>query len=224
MSLLPNERSQQNCAPTHNEISVPIGKRSTRLMAAAAGSLLSWSMACQSAHSIGDTRPSNSSRTFALSSFPSTYPFAGSVTGEVSIGDDSVRVRIDSGVVQNRMPAVTNGATRLDVLEIRAGLASEDSGSWHVDVIGPPALVTAVLAPGESVVIRPTRLAVPRTGGVALDSKWLVFELRANHHGINGRPPGPVTTYICSDQNLVGSPAASAQRAALLKLSYNRAC
>jgi hypothetical protein len=201
-----------------------MAKRSTRLLAAAAGPLLCSLMACQSARSIGDTRSSSPRQTFALSSFPSTYPFAGSVAGEVSIGDDSVRVRIDSGVVQNRMPPVTNGATRLDALEIRAGLAAQDSGSWRVEIIGPPALVAPVLEPGESVVIGPTRLAVPRPAGGALDGRWLIFELRANHHGINGRPPGPVTTYICSGQNLVGSPGASAQREALLKRAYNRAC
>jgi hypothetical protein len=199
-------------------------KRSTHLMVAGTAPLLFWSIACQSAPPIGNIESSRAPQAFALSSFSSTYPFAGSVAGQVSIGVDSIRVHIDSGAVRNRMPSVTNGATRLDTIEIRAGLAVEDSGSWRVDIIGPPAFIAAALAPGESVLISPTRLAVARPAAVALDTRWLVFELRANHHGINGRPPGPVTTYICSDRNLVGSSDASVQRASLLKLSYNRAC
>ena len=201
-----------------------MAERSIRLIVAAAVPLICWSIGCQTARSIGDRTSGSLPQAFALSSFPSTYPFAGEVAGEVSVGHDSIRVRIDSGVVQNRMPPVANGATRLDMLEIRAGLAAADSGSWRVDVIGPPAFVTAALAPGDKVFIRPTRIAVARPTSVALESRWLVFELRANHHGINGRPPGPVTTYICSDQNLAGPPSASKQRAELLKLAYNRAC
>jgi len=196
----------------------------TRLRLPVAAALLCWSIACKTTSSIGDSASGSQPHRFALSSFPSTYPFAGEVVGEVSVGRDSIWVRIDSGVVQNRMPPVTNGATRLDSLEIRAGLAAADSGGWRVDVIGPPAFVTAALGPGERVFIRPTRIAVARPTSVALESRWLVFELRANHHGINGRPPGPVTTYICSDQNLAGPPSASRQRAELLKVAYNQAC
>ena len=183
------------------------------------------SMSCQAVQSGGGISTAAAVQSFSVSSFSSTYPFAGAIAGEVSIGADSIRVRVDSGVVQNRMPVVGNGATVLDTLEVRAGVGTGESpAGWRVEILGPPILITDVLMPGQRVVLRPFRLAVARLPSMSMEHNWLVFELRANHHGINGRPPGPVTAYICSDRNLVGPPSASRERAELLRVSYNRAC
>ena len=163
-------------------------------------------------------------RAFVLSSLSSTYPLAGLVAGRVQVGDDSIRVFLDTGVVRNRMPPVPTGATALDSIEIRAAVGTPDSGSWRVEAVGGPALLVTALAPGAGVVVSPTRLAVARPPGAALEARWLVFELRARHHGINGRPPGPLATYICSDRNLTGPTGGSATRAAEMARAYNRAC
>jgi hypothetical protein len=171
-----------------------------------------------------DRAGADTGQTFALSSIPSTYPLAGLIAGQIQVGADSIRVRLDTGMVRNRMPAVPSGATALDSIEVRAGVGVPDGSSWRVEALGAPVLVAAALAPGAGVAVPSSRLAVARPDGADLTARWLVLQLRAHHHGINGRPPGPFTTYICSDRNLAGPPAVSAERAARLERAYNQAC
>lgn len=166
----------------------------------------------------------DSVQAFVISSLGSTYPLAGRVVGRVTVGAESIWVQIDSGVVQNRMPALASGVTVVDTVELRSGIGAPDGDSWRVAAVGSPTLIAPTLAPGAAIALSSTQLAVARPAAGALSGRWLVLELRARHRGINGRAPGPFTSYICSDRDLEGPPTASASRAALLARAYNSAC
>ena len=91
----------------------------------------------------------DTTQTLRMSSFESTYPLAGALFGMVSVHDDSLVVRIDSGVVQNRMPVLPSGTTVVDSVELRAGIGWAEGESWRVDTLGAPLPVSSTLLPAS---------------------------------------------------------------------------
>lgn len=164
----------------------------------------------------------DSSRSFSLSSFNSTYPLVATVTGRLRVDEDSIRVDVDSGIVQNRLPLTANYRSQLDSVDIRVATAHAITDGWEVEVRGTRSALVTSLGASERIALMPIHLAVARAAGDTLSSRWLVFELRAHHHGLNGRAPGPFTTYVCSGETLDGT--ASVLRAALLTTNYNLVC
>lgn len=167
---------------------------------------------------------SDTTHVLQISSLGSTYPLAGSLHGTVTVRADSLVVRIDSGVVQNTMPPVRDGSTVVDSVELRAGIGRPDGNGWNVDTLGSAMPIAVMLLPGQRRSVAPGRLSVPRQPGGPLVGRWLIVEIRARHRGINGRVPGPFTTYMCNERDFDGPPSASDARAARLHAAYNRAC
>ena len=161
---------------------------------------------------------------FEMNSLRATYPLVAALTGSYRIDGDSMVVVIESGVVGSNIPKSLGASGVLRALSLRVGIGELTETGWTVDTTGTEHVVADSLLTESAVELGDLRFVVPLEPTEDLGERWLFFGLRGTHQGLFDSPPGPFSSYICDELNLLGANAASEDRAARMRARYAEAC
>jgi hypothetical protein len=136
---------------------------------------------------------------FVVSSLNSTvFAFVAELKGEFTVTNDSVLVDVSAGelVLRDSLQGY-NGPRVFGGIVLLFARQRGTPGGWTLDGPGSvPAGFNVSLSPGQQMPLPPMHFALPRPRDRALDSLWLVFQLRGVIPPREGNATRPGTAYI----------------------------
>ena len=162
---------------------------------------------------------------FAVSSLGSGYPFTMSLRGSYRVFGDSLVIEITDGTAVSQIPDRfgERGYARDVTLVVSLGTGTPQSWTSSGDTPSQP--IGPVLAPASRIPVPPMRFVVRHKGARELRESWLAFELGVIQQlPVEGFRPGPLVSYACTEDYVLGPTAMSQKRAQAQRADYSRVC
>jgi hypothetical protein len=160
---------------------------------------------------------------FDLDSTSSTYPFVMRLQGTMELRGDLLTVDVRSGLVASAIPTDLGDDGIARDIRIAFGVGEPIEGGWSMKNDTRAQLVAVSLPPGEMRPIGSLRFQVSGISKLPAADRWLTARLTVKQH-LPGVPAGPLSSYACSERNLLGATDASRERAAQMRKAYSHAC
>jgi hypothetical protein len=161
--------------------------------------------------------------TFDLDSTKSTYPFVMRLQGTMELQGDSLVIEVRSGLIRSAIPAHLDEQGVARDVQIAFGLGEKTTKGWTTTRDTPAQIVAPSLAPGETRSLGPLHFVIGGIKGIPIRDRWLAASLGVTQR-LPGIPAGPLWSYACAEDNLLGATAASRERAKLMRAAYSRTC
>jgi hypothetical protein len=137
--------------------------------------------------------------------------------------DDSLVIEVRSGVIRSAIPIRLGEQGVARDVRIVFGLGEKTAQGWTTSRDTPAQVVAAILAPGETRTLGPLRFIIGGIKGIPLGDRWLAAILGVTQR-LPGIQPGPLWSYACAEDNLLGATDASRKRANLMHDAYSHTC
>ncbi|MCI0628179.1 MAG: hypothetical protein L0387_42095 [Acidobacteria bacterium] len=161
--------------------------------------------------------------TFDLDSTKSTYPFVMRLQGTIELQADSLVIEVHSGLIRSAIPAHLGEVGIARDVQIAFGLGEKTTKGWTTSRDTPAQIVAPSLSPGETRSLGPLHFVISDIKGIPIRDRWLAATLRVTQR-LPGVPAGPLESYACAEDNLLGATAASRERAKLMRTAYSHTC
>jgi len=161
--------------------------------------------------------------TFTLDSTSSTYPFVLRLEGTATLKHDSLEIIVESGTVRSSIPEEVGSEGLATNVQITVGLGKQTDNGWVMDIEAPQQFIAMKLAPGEGHSVSRRTFIIHNTKKLDLANRWLAARLTVNQ-ALPGVQPGNLSSYACSEENLLGATAASRERAEAMRTAYSHTC
>ena len=169
--------------------------------------------------------PTPSPRPFTVSSVGSGYPFAVELHGTYRVFADSVVIDVAGGEAVNQVPPQLADRGKAKAITIAASLGKGTVESWTSEGDTPPVKVGAEFRPGERIPVKAIRFVIRGTDTLRLRDRWLAFELGVQQRlGVEGIEPGPLFSYACTEEFVLGPTPESEMRAQAQRKRYSTVC
>src|SRR5689334_20676762 len=206
------QRTRSSASPPHSPLTRrPLGRLGQQIVGVLQGALLATS-ALGSVPTLVSASPDTEAETFVLDSTQSTYPFALRLEGAVKRNGDTIEVDVKRGEIRSAIPADLGDEGRATDVIIAFGLGRSITDGWQMIDDTEPQAVSAELRPGESLPVTPHRFVIKGLSGSPVVDMWLAARLTVTQE-LPGIPAGPLSSYACSETNLLGSTPGSRDRA-----------
>ena len=160
---------------------------------------------------------------FVLDSTNSTYPFVMRVEGTFVRKAHSLEITVETGLVHSAIPGDVGTEGMAADIQVAMGLGKSTEQGWTMDIEAPQQFVAMKLAPGETQIIGRRTFVIKNLARVNLAERWLSARLTVKQ-ALPGVQPGLLSSYACSEQNLLGATAASRERANRMRSEYSHTC
>lgn len=160
---------------------------------------------------------------FDLDSTRSTYPFVMRLQGTMELRGDSILVELKNGLVRSAIPPDLGEEGVARDIQIAFGLGETIENGWQMSHDTAAQVVAASLSPGEMRSLGPMHFVVTGISKVPSRDQWLAARLTVSQH-LPGLPAGLLSSYACSEDNLLGATAASRERAKQMRATYSKTC
>lgn len=171
------------------------------------------------------TAPVPEPRPFAVSSVGSGYPFAVALHGTYRVFTDSVVIEVAGGEAVNQVPPQFGERGKAKAITIAASLGKGTVESWSSEGDTPAVKVGAELLPGGRIPVKALRFVIRGTDTLQLRDRWFAFELGVQQRlGVDGLEPGPLFSYACTEEFVLGPTPASEIRAQAQRKRYSTVC
>jgi hypothetical protein len=168
-----------------------------------------------------DARP----RPFYVSSVGSTYPMAVSARGTYRVFADSLVVEIDSGNVVNQVPPEFGERGRVWGITLGVALGAGTIESWDTEAGTPVVKLPGDLLIGKSLPLPSMRFTLRGIDTIPLRDRWFALELGVQQDfGAEGLKAGPLYSYACTEEYVLGPTQASLARAVAQQKRYASVC
>lgn len=160
---------------------------------------------------------------FVLDSTESTYPFTIRVEGTYELSGDTILVTVRGGEIRSAIPADLGDAGLAGDIRIAFGLGGVVKEGWRMAFDTPDQVLAPRLAPGKSVALHEMKFVVSGVAHAPLADQWLSVRVGVMQR-LPGVPEGLLSSYACSEQNILGPNDASRERAKRMKTAYSHTC
>ena len=160
---------------------------------------------------------------FLLDSTASTYPFVMRLEGTAKRGPDTIEVVVKTGSVHSAIPAEYGQEGKVSHVAIAFGVGRVVPAGWQMGNDTEPQVVTSELTVNETLPITRHRFIIRGLEGLKVGDMWLVARLTVDQK-LPGIPPGALSSYACSEVNLLGETPRSKERSKRMLASYSKAC
>jgi hypothetical protein len=160
---------------------------------------------------------------FDLDSTKSTYPFVMRLQGTVVLQGDSLVVEVSSGLIRSTIPAHLGEQGVARNVQIGFGLGEKTPKGWTTSRDTTAQIVALSLSPGGTRSLGPMRVVIGGINGLPIRDRWLAASLGVTQR-LPGLQPGPLFSYACAEDNLLGATAASRERQKLMRTAYSHTC
>jgi hypothetical protein len=160
---------------------------------------------------------------FVLDSTGSTYPFVVRVEGTFAQKANTLEITVEAGLVHSAIPEDVGAEGVATDIEVAMGLGKSTEQGWTMDIEAPQQFVAMKLNPGETQVISRRTFVIKNLAKVNLAERWLSARLTVKQ-ALPGVQPGLLSSYACSEQNLLGATPASRERANKMRGGYSHTC
>jgi hypothetical protein len=160
---------------------------------------------------------------FVLDSTESTYPFTIRVEGTYELNGDTLMVSVRAGEIRSAIPIDLGEEGVATDIRIAFGLGGVVKEGWRMEFDTPDQVLAPKLAPGKSVAFHELKFVVSGVAHAPLADQWLSVRLGVMQR-LPGVPEGLLSSYACSEQNILGPNDASRERAKRMKTAYSHTC
>ena len=161
--------------------------------------------------------------TFALDSTKSTYQFVMRLQGTMELQGESLVIEVRSGLIRSAIPAHLGEQGVARDVQIAFALGEKTTKGWRTSRDTPAQIVAPSLSPGETRSLEPLHFVISGIKGIPIRDRWLAASLGVTQR-LPGIPAGPLASYACAEDNLLGATAASRERAMLMRTAYSHTC
>lgn len=161
----------------------------------------------------------------AVSSVGEDYPFTVELHGHYRVFAESLVVDIAGGWAVSQISATFGAEGKATAVTIAALVGRGTPESWNPEYETLPLPVAPLLQPGERVPVPPLHFVVSPIDTAILADRWLAFQLSVNQHlPIKDFHPGPLASYACTEDYILGVTPASRVRAKAQRQHYATVC
>lgn len=160
---------------------------------------------------------------FVLDSTVSTYPFTIRVEGTYELSGDTLLVKVRGGEIRSAIPLDLGDEGLASDIRIAFGLGGSIETGWRMAFATPHQVLAPKLAPGKSIAFHQMTFVVTGVEHAPLADQWLSVRVGVMQH-LPGVPAGILSSYACSEQNILGPTDASRARAKQMKTAYSHTC
>lgn len=162
---------------------------------------------------------------FVVNSVGQDYPFTVELRGQYRIYPDSVAVDVTDGWAVSQIPASFGADGKATAVALAVELGRGTPDSWNSDGETPALPIAPTLWPGERVRVPAMHFVITPIDTTVLADRWLAFQLGVVQHlPVKGFRPGPLVSYACTEDYLLGVTPASRIRAKAQRQNYAKVC
>ncbi len=162
-------------------------------------------------------------KTFVLDSTASTYPFVLRLEGRIAQRHNILEITVEKGLVHSAIPEDTGSEGLATNIQVTVGLGRNTENGWTLDIEAPEQFIAMKLTPGETQTISRRIFVIKNVRNIDLASRWLAARLTVKQ-ALPGVQPGLLSSYACSEENLLGATPASRERSEKMRSAYSHTC